>query len=252
MFSIITSSLVRDMTMPFIHFTEKLEEEISSFPSDTLLAVFPEYCWRLTPQVDVFNYIETLKSKISSDLCLVLGTLEFTLHDKYTSNAIVLHNNVLYYIPKTKVLAGEVNNGITPGINPGVIVLPHFRLGVLICADLWEPSLVYKLVLEQKADIIAVPAWTATAKGNRSLARLDWHSLSRTVSTQYSVVVAVADHVYNYAKTDVANATVIFSPVNRQKMFPIHDEVFQDNANINLVTIEQSRQRWKNKGLAPL
>ena len=252
MFSIVTSSLVRDMNAPFNCFTEKLEAEIKSFPIDTLLAVFPEYCWRLTPEAEVFYYIETLKSKISPDICVVLGTLEFILHDKYTSNAIILHNNTLYYVPKTKILSSEVNNGVSPGVNPGVIVLPHFRLAVLICGDLWEPSLLYKLIIEQKADIIAVPAWTAVTKGKRTSARLDWYSLSRTVSTQYSVVVAVADHLYNYPRTDVANATIIFSPDNRDKTFPTQDEVPKDIANINLAAIEQSRQRWKNKGLSPL
>ena len=253
MFSIITSSLVRDMNLPFHDFTSKLDDEINSISSQTLLLIFPEYCWRLTPISDVFSYINTLKSKIHPNLCLVLGTLEFNLPNSnvLTSNAIILHNNTLSYVPKTKVLRGEINNGVSPGINPGIITLPNFRLAVLICADLWEPSLLYKLVIEQEADIIAVPAWTSTFKGNRSSARLDWHSLSRTISTQYSVIVAVSDHLHNHPNTDVANATIIFSPSNRSKSFPTHD-VFRDIEHVNLETLYQSRKRWKEKGLAPL
>jgi len=253
MFSIVTSSLVRDMSLPFHHFISKLDNEILSISDHTLLLIFPEYCWRLSSTLEVFSYIDTLKSKINPNLCIVLGTLEFKLphNDILTSNAIILHNNILHYIPKTKVLRGEINNGVSPGINPGVISLPNFKLGILICADLWEPSLLYKLIIEQKADIIAVPAWTSTFKGNRASARLDWHSLSRTISTQYSVIVAVSDHLHNHINTDVANATVIFTPSNRSKPFPTND-VIRDIEYIDLDQLYQSRQRWKDKGLAPL
>ena len=214
--------------------------------------IFLEYCWRLTPKDEVFSYIELIKSKIPSDLCLVLGTLEFIYDDTYTNNAIVLCNSEITIVPKTKILNKEVDDGLLPGINPGVIVLPNFRLGVLVCSDLWEPSLLNKLVLHDNVDIVAVPAWTATIKGNRSNARLDWFSLARTVSTQYSVVVVVADHVYNFTNTDVANATIVFSPDNRRKHFPTSDFIHHDSELIDFLSINLARQRWKNKGLFPL
>lgn len=129
-------------------------------------------------------------------------------------NFILFQKLVAYSKICNSVLADEVRNGLSPGINLGVIELPHFRLGVLICADLWEPFLLYKLIIEQKADIIAVPAWTNTLLGHRDSARIAWYSLTRAESISYSVPIVVADHLNNndnHEKYDVGNATIIFS-----------------------------------------
>ncbi len=250
-FNIVCSSLVRDMNLSFEVFIAQIEKEIYSWPSNTLLGIFPEYCWRLTPYAEVLAYVEILKDNIRPDLVLVLGTIEFTINDKYTNNAIVVGSGKTYFIPKTKILKNEVKNGLAPGNNPGVIEFENFRLGVLVCADLWEPQLLNKLVLKEKADIIAVPAWTSTSRGNRNSSRLDWFSLARAVSTQYSVVVAVADHVVNGAISDVANTTIIFSPSNRQKKFPLEEFIMADAELVDIDAVAEARYRWKDKGLCP-
>lgn len=251
-FSVVCSSLVRNMNTSFEEFQEEIELEITKWPKDTLLGIFPEYCWRLTPSIDVFKYIDSLKKKIPTELTLVLGTLEYDNNGLYTSNAIVLSDSILYHVPKTKILKTEKMRGLHMGKNIGVINLPKFKLGVAVCADLWEPRVMKQLALDEKADIIAVPAWTGTKKGNRTYAKLDWHSLAKTQSNTYGVVIAVADHLSNFENEDVGNATVIFSPANRNKLFPFNDNIIRDIENINLDEVHQARERWKDKGLYPM
>lgn len=135
-YSVVCTSLVRDTIRPFKEFTEQLDVEIKSWPANTHLAVLPEYYWRLTPPEEVFDYINTsLKKNITKNLVLVLGTLEFTLNDEYTSNAIILFNEKSWYRSKIKLLESEVNQGLKYGTTPSVIKFPHVTLGVPICAD---------------------------------------------------------------------------------------------------------------------
>lgn len=247
-----SSSLVRDMEKPFLAFQQEIELEITKYPEDTLLIVFPEYCWRTTPPKDVFEYIDELKNKISSKLTLVLGTLEFVLNGMYTNNAIIISNKNMWFVPKTKVLEGELKQKMVAGINPGVIQLPNFRLGVLVCADLWEAPLVYDLVINQKADILAVPSWTATRQGNRIWAKLDFITLAKSRSLEFSIPIIVSDHFINRPTTDVGNALIIADPSKRQIPLPLDENVERLIHKINSQDVIHARNRWQQKGLAPL
>jgi predicted amidohydrolase len=250
-FSVVCLSLVRNMDEDFNVYKKEIIKKIEKSPSDTLLIVLPEYCWRLTPPAEVFGFIEELKVSIPKELTLVLGTLEFTLNGKYTNNSIILHDGMLWYVPKTKILDTEVEAGLSAGKNPGVIVLPRFNLGVLVCADLWEGSFLNELVIKQKADIVAVPAWTSTSRGNRKYGRREWRSLATAKSLEYSVCVAVADHVINGKIMDVCNATIICSHADRRRMRKKGDI----NRWIFLLDLKKAKaaeQRWKARGLAPL
>jgi len=247
-----SSSLVRDMDKPFLEYQKEIELEITKYPVDTLLIVFPEYCWRTTPPKEVFEYIEELKNKISSKLTLVLGTLEFVLNGKYTNNAIIISNKNMWFVPKTKVLEGELKQQMVAGTNPGVIQLQYFRLGVLVCADLWEAPLVYDLVINQKADILAVPSWTATRQGNRIWAKLDFITLAKSRSLEFSVPIIVSDHSINRPTTDVGNALIIADPSKRQNSLPLDENIERLIHKIASEDVIHARNRWKQKGLAPL
>lgn len=247
-----SSSLVRNMEKSFLEYQNEIEEEITKYPDDTLLIVFPEYCWRTTPPKEVFDYIDKLKNKIPSKLTLVLGTLEFTLNGKYTNNAIIISNKNMWFVPKTKILEGELKQTLIVGINPGVIQLQYFKLGVIVCADLWEAPLIYDLVLKQKADILAVPSWTATRQGNRIWAKLDFITLAKSRSLEFSVPIIVSDHFINRPTTDVGNALIIADPSNRQIPLPLDEYVERLIHKINSTDIIYARNRWKQKGLTPL
>jgi len=238
------------------YFCNSLSEQYPSYP---IICVFPEYCWRLSPVEKVLNYVNELKNKIRSDLILNLGSIEFVYENKYTNNSILIYENKVIYVPKTKILKSEKDRDLVPGINPGVVEMKNIgdlKIAVLICADLWEPSLLLSLA-KQSVDIILVPCWTSVVIGREEIARTSWYSLSRTVSTQYGVVVAVADHAKSPSETHgIGNVTTIFSPDKRQKMFPnsylTNKIVKQDVEIISLDSIRKERKRWREKGLAPL
>ncbi len=249
-FHVVSSSLVRGKES-FEKFSARIEEEILSWPKDTQLDVFPEYFARKTPPRQMLTFLEQLKLRLPAHfdhLVLVMGTVAFTFNGLYTNNAIIIDKRHTWFVPKTKVLEGDTRWGIVGGHNPGVIEFPKFKLGVLVCSDLWDIMLTYKLDHIGKADILAVPAWTATGTGNREFSKQDWHALARTRSTEYGVIVAVADHIDNFKYSDVANATIIFSPANRRKIFPTAS-IFQDSAAIQLLEVDQSVHRWRAKGL---
>ena len=250
-YHVVTSSLVRDMEKGFSVFQSEIEAEIALCPSDTALIVLPEYCWRDTPPVEVFKYIDELKEKLSPHLTMVLGTLEFKLNGKYTNNAIIISDKRTWFVPKTKVLDGEIHQNMVPGENPGVIRLPLFTLAVVVCADLWEASLIHKLVIQENADILVAPSWTATRKGNRQWAKLDFITLAKSRSLEFSIPVVVSDHYHNRPTTDVANALIIADPSNRQIPLPLEEYIDRIVHKIYPVKVVHARQRWANKGLAP-
>lgn len=258
--TIVSCSLVRDMKLPLNNFIEQLEITINSLCKNISLIAFPEYCWRLTPIDEVLSYVNTLKDKIPSNLTIVLGTTEFVLNDKYTNNSIVIHNKNITFVPKTKILKSERDRGLVPGINPGVIEINSaniiYKLGVLVCADLWEPSLLLSMA-KQNVDIIVVPAWTLTLKGKEQGSRAIWHALTKATAAQYGIVVAVADHAVPLSDSknpsnSIGNVTVIFTPDNREKPNPIADIIKEDVEVINLSKVRNERDRWREKGLLPL
>lgn len=275
-FTFCSSSLVRDMSLSFSHYVEQLEITINAYDKDVTLIVFPEYCWRLTPVDEVLSYVNVLKNKVRPNLTIVLGTIEFVLNDKYTNNSIVIHNKNITYVPKTKILKSERERGLVPGVNPGIInigddisndssVKEIYKLGVLVCADLWEPQLLLYLA-KQHVDVIAVPAWTSVFKGKENGARAIWYALAKATAAQYGIVVVVADHAIplsdsNNSKYSIGNVSVIFSPDNRDKLGPNLIEHTNENSKnnnileveiINLNNVRNERERWREKGLLPL
>lgn len=248
-FAIVCTALVKDVSRPFADFKQQIINEIQKLPADCLLWMLPEYCFRDTAPAEVMDFIHNeLMSFIPKPLTVILGTIEFTLNEKYTNNAIIIHDQQIWFRPKTKILKGEEKNGLVKGDNAGIIQLPFFNLGVLVCADLWDNSLVKKLV-KQKVDILAVPAWTATTDGETALN--DWSSLARTESTGKSIIVAVCDHFQAPPNShhEVAGATQIRSPDGRAyRASPT--PVYQSVAFVNFNRIQQARTAWADKGLA--
>ena len=266
-YKVVVSSLVRNVHLPLSTFEDQVLTEVRSWHPDVRLAVFPEYMWRTTATENVIAFASgPLADALHPEQVVVLGTVDIEQDDCITNSALVLHNKLLRFVPKTKVLTQDRNNGVARGINPGVIEFPLFRLAVLVCADLWDVKLCYKLAIEQGANVFAVPAWTATRKGGRAGARREWHALARTRSMEYGIVVAVADHAWDHDKTDVANATSIFSfedrsrdPIGAAIDLDIADSyhealsavtVHRDSAHIEPQKLVTARIKWDERGLA--
>lgn len=248
-FAIVCTALVKEVGQPLSEFAAIVQAHMKTLPEECRLWILPEYALRDAEPQEVMDFIHNqLMPIMPEELTIILGTIEFTLNDHYTNNAIIIHDQHLWFRPKTKILAGERGNELVPGNNAGVIKLPYFNLGVLVCADLWDNTLVKKMV-KQDADILAVPAWTATVDAQTALS--EWASLARVESTGKSVIVAVSDHFQAppNSKFKVAGATQIRSPDGRAYIAS-SQPVFQSVAFVNLDKVHHARAEWRKKGLA--
>lgn len=231
-------------------FCDRICEEVRNLPSDTRFCVFPEYCLRKTPFEEAQLLFNHLAHKIPSELVLVLGTVDVENCGSLHNSAVVIRDRFIQYVPKTNIIPQDAANGVSPGKHPGVfqLVVDDIKFAVLVCADLWNIPLCYSLAVDQGADVFLVPCWTSCQKGNRSRVRDEFRSLARTRSLEYGIVVAIADHPFNYPKTDVSNSTCVFSPTDRDQILP-HDIVHQDELVVDLADLRHRRVDWIARGL---
>ena len=79
-----------------------------------------------------------------------------------------------------------------PGEGSGIFELAGVRIGVLVCADLWEPSLARELL--DRVDILCVPARTTVpSERYTQYARTLWWNLALTRAMENAVPVVVSD-----------------------------------------------------------
>jgi predicted amidohydrolase len=79
-----------------------------------------------------------------------------------------------------------------PGNGPGIFELAGFRVGVMICADLWEPG--YLREYQGRIDLLCVPAKTTVAsEGYTDYARRLWWNLAMTRAVENALPIVVSD-----------------------------------------------------------
>jgi len=94
---------------------------------------------------------------------------------------------------KRKLYDRELKFGVTPGGEPGIFNIEEWRVGILICADLWYPEL--SRALMERVDIIAVPAQSVVRNSAyQEYGRYLWHALALTRAQENAVITMVADH----------------------------------------------------------
>jgi predicted amidohydrolase len=94
---------------------------------------------------------------------------------------------------KRKLFGRELKLGITPGECPCIFEIEGWRIGVLICADLWYPELARELW--NKIDILAVPAQSVVRNQTyQTYGRRLWHALALTRAQENVCICAVSDH----------------------------------------------------------
>lgn len=91
-----------------------------------------------------------------------------------------------------RVLFNRELEGRTCGTRPGVFEVGGVRVGVLICADLWDPALAREL--HGQIDVLCVPAKTSVpAEKHVEYAREIWWNLALTRAMENAVPVIVSD-----------------------------------------------------------
>lgn len=91
-----------------------------------------------------------------------------------------------------RVLFAREMDSRQAGSGPGVFELGGVRVGVLICADLWDPALAREVI--GQADVLCVPAKTTVANDPYvEYARALWWNLALTRAMENGLPVVVSD-----------------------------------------------------------
>ncbi|MCE7734476.1 MAG: hypothetical protein GPJ54_06335 [Candidatus Heimdallarchaeota archaeon] len=221
-------------------FVNRITGSLQTIPTETDIVVFPEYCWGQTPFTEVISCIEKIKTDFQFNI--IFGTHPFQLTNKVTTNnaMISIIDQEIQYSPKTIPMEGErERNNIEPGANIGVIEVNKIKLGVIICADLWNWKLVYDLVVKQQAELLIVPAFTVVPKGYRAYAKYQWLSLAITRSREFVIPIVIADHLTNGIEYDVGAVSCIIDPsIKNARIKNIEDFVILPKGELATYTID--------------
>ena len=130
------------------------------------IIVLPEYFWVRPADGDARE-----ASRHFDDDRQTLAALSFELDAVWIGGTLVepgedgrLYNTALVYdggrvalsYRKRRLMPGEAAGGIHPGSTPAVADIRGIRLGLLICADVFEPTS-YADLAAHRPDVIAVP-----------------------------------------------------------------------------------------------
>ncbi len=187
-----------------------LRKMVQGLPSGLNVVVLPEMWPGLPHQYEVekrsteaSQFLQTLAK--ACDVNVIGGSFE-----RNTPNGRM--QNVCLIVDRQGRTVGEYTKRILfsreqdlhqPGRTVGVFELDGFRIGVLICADLWKPELTGELI--DQVDVVCVPAKTAVPSDNHvEYARTLWHGLALIRATESGLPVVVSDWAGGrHAPTDV-------------------------------------------------
>ncbi len=137
-----------------------------------------------------------------SELCkqhsvaIVAGSIPHkTFGDQWRNRSYIFaaDGNLIGFYDKQRPFRSEKFMGLDPGKHTPIFELPQLRLGVLICADLWFPEIIYEI--RGKVDFIAVPTMTTVLNSNHiDYGRWNWQSLVAVRAKEYTVPIVSADH----------------------------------------------------------
>lgn len=114
-------------------------------------------------------------------------------------HVIAPDGSLIDHYDKQRLFAGEQKQRIA-GSRRLIFEARGFRVGVLICADLWWPELARDLC--GRIDLLCVPARSSVASpGHAAYARRLWHALALTRAMENGYAVAVADHAFTAGMT---------------------------------------------------
>lgn len=255
-FKIVCISLTNFPDEALDQFLIRINNVLSKISSDTDVIVFPEYCWGENNFEDVRKCIDKIRTNYNFNI--VFGSHPFELEkNKTTNNAIIsIIEDELKFSPKTIPMEGEKErNNIIAGENLGIIEINNIKVGIVICADLWNWRLIRDIVTNQKADILLVPAFTVVPKGHREYAKYQWLSLAITRSREFVVPIAIADHSDNGEIYDVGNVTCVIDPSRKDPSISVIEDFVNlptDNFvsyNLNFGLIQDYREYRRRNGL---
>jgi predicted amidohydrolase len=125
-----------------------------------------------------------------------------------------------------------------------------WRIGLLVCEDLWHPSLTYLLAMGG-ANLIIVQAaaggrgvWSGGEGGGRFASWGAWESLARAAAVAYGLYLVVANRVGVEGPLVFAGGSLIVSPDG--SVLTRGDDLAEDRptADLSLEAVRQARQPY--------
>jgi len=176
-----------------------LRKQVQELPSGTNIVVLPEMWMGLPSGTEVerwsrdgLQFLKTLAQKC--DVNVIGGSFELPAAGGLLQNVCMVVDRggevVGRYVKRLSFSHEQATH--QPGDGPGIFELDGFRVGVLICADLWRSSLFSEMY--EQVDVVCVPAKTAVPTDEHVVyAQTLWHGLALMRASEFGVPVAVSD-----------------------------------------------------------
>ncbi len=183
--------------------------------ADPLLVVLPEYWyvpqepepwWRSFP----YRWLRDRARELG--IYLVGGSVPVREEEGRIRNRALCFGpdgQMLGYYDKRRPMEHERQRGVEPGQGASCFSIGAWRVGVLICADLWDGTLI-----PEGVDLLVVQADTVVLHaGRRAYARRLWHALALVRAQERLCVVAVSDRArYWDGRRGAGGASAIVDP----------------------------------------
>jgi predicted amidohydrolase len=144
------------------------------------------------------TYVETMKflvdtSKELQDIYLLGGTVLEEEQGRYYNTSTLWRNGSLVgKYRKRNPINAELKAGISRGYTPAVFSTEHCKVGMLVCADMFDPPTI-KAVVELGAELVVkVGNVSSSARGGRSAFITPW-GIEREVSDMIKDAVMTID-----------------------------------------------------------
>jgi predicted amidohydrolase len=183
--------------MPNLHLLRQLvDRHVQSSPVD--LVVLPEVFNGVPCDYDpdagpmARQFLQTLAR--ACGVAVIGGSIDYRHDDGQRRNTTFVvdaqgHEVGAYH---KRVLFASEQSERTAGAGPGVFEVAGARVGVLICADLWDAGQARELV--DRADLLCVPAKTSVpADSHLEYARHLWWNLALTRAMETGLPIVVSD-----------------------------------------------------------
>ena len=146
------------------------------------------------------TYVETMKflvdaSKELQDIYLLGGTVLEEEQGRYYNTSTLWRNGSLVgKYRKRNPINAELKAGISRGYTPAVFSTEHCKVGMLVCADMFDPPTI-KAVVELGAELVFLPV---AAMGTHP--QVKGHPLTEKLATENGIYVVKVGNVSSSAR----------------------------------------------------
>ena len=146
------------------------------------------------------TYEETMKflaetSKELPDIYVLGGTVLEEDHGKFYNTSTLWRNGALIgKYRKRNLISAELKAGVSRGDKPAVYTTSHCKVGMLVCADMFDPPTI-KAVVDRGAELVFLPV---AAIGTHP--HVTGHPLTEKLATENGIYVVKVGNVSSSAR----------------------------------------------------